>query len=246
MPYNKMSSIYQDLLEAQKSASRLLAVLIDPEKTNQNGLSKLIEQIEQTRVTHILVGGSTDQANATEETVRCIKSSCRLPVLLFPGDYNQITDVADALLFLSLISGRNPEYLIDQQVSAAAILKNSSLELIATGYILIDGGNHTAVAEISNTTPLNQNNIEHIVHTALAGQYLGHKLLYLEAGSGARYPVNPKIVEAVKEAVKVPLIVGGGIRSAEQLEAAYQAGADMVVVGTAFEENEHFFKQLVP
>jgi len=223
-----------------------LAVLIDPEKINQNGLPKLIEQLTQTQVTHIFVGGSTDQTKATEETVRNIKSHCHLPVLLFPGDYDQITEAADALLFLSLISGRNPEYLIDQQVSAAAVLKHSSLELIATGYMLIDGGNHTTVAEISKTTPMDQNNIEHIVHTALAGQYLGHKLLYLEAGSGARYPVDPRIVAAVKEAVNVPLIVGGGIRNAEQLEAAYQAGADMVVVGTAFEENEHFFKQLVP
>ncbi len=244
MPCNKMSSIFQDLKKALNSNHRLLAVLIDPEKTDPLRLPKLLEQIKQTAVTHILVGGSTDRSKMTEQTVHMIQSEIDLPILLFPGHYEHLTDAADALLFLSLISGRNPEYLIEQQVKAVEVLKNSSIELISTGYILIDGGKMTAVAEISKTRPLDQNNVQHIVHTALAGQYLGHKLLYLEAGSGAKFPVRPRVISAVKEAVEVPLIVGGGIRNHEQLTAAYKAGADMVVIGTAFEEDDHFFKQL--
>jgi len=244
MPCNKMSSVYQDLKKAQESGSPMLSVLIDPEKMDQTRLPNLLDRLRQTPVSHILVGGSTDLLNQTEQTVSTIKALSDLPVLLFPGHYDQITEAADALLFLALISGRNPEYLINQQVKAAELLKGSSLELIPTGYILIDGGKTTAVQSISRTIPIDQKNIDLIVHTALAGQYLGHQLLYLEAGSGARYPVHPSIIRAVKDSIRIPLIVGGGIRSSEELEAAYQAGADMVVIGTAFEENDLFFKQL--
>lgn len=244
MHYNKMESIFQSIVRATLAQQPLLAVLIDPEKIELAGLSELVEQIHETEVTHILVGGSTDKFNATEKLVKAIKGLSNLPVILFPGSFDQITESADALLFLSLISGRNPEYLIEQQVQGAAVLKNSSLEIIPTGYILINGGTDTAVAEISNTEPIDQHQIDTIIHTALAGQYLGHKLLYLEAGSGARNPVESTVIRAVKNAVSVPLIVGGGIRSKQQIDAAYLAGADIVVIGTAFEENEHFFKQL--
>ncbi|MFO7719432.1 MAG: geranylgeranylglyceryl/heptaprenylglyceryl phosphate synthase, partial [Gillisia sp.] len=161
------------------------------------------------------------------------------PVVLFPGDHTQITELADALLFLSLISGRNPEYLIEQQVKSVEKLRNSSLEIIPTGYILIDGGTNCAVHRVSNTRPIPQFEIETIVNTALAGQYSGKKLIYLEAGSGALISVSEEIISAVKKAIDIPLIVGGGIRSKQHLKRSYEAGADMVVIGTAFENGEY-------
>ena len=155
--------------------------------------------------------------------------------MLFPGDYSQITDAADGILFLSLISGRNPEYLISQQVKAVPQLKVSGLEVIPTGYLLIDGGKETAVQRVTQTLPLPQQEVEIIVNTSLAGQFSGKQLIYLEAGSGALFPVSREVISEVKAAIEIPLIVGGGIRSQEQLEEAYEAGADMVVMGTVFE-----------
>ena len=141
-------------------------------------------------------------------------------------------------MFLSLISGRNPEFLIEQQVKSVSQLRNSKLEIIPTGYILIEGGNKSAVQSVSNTTPIPQSNVESIVHTALAGQFSGKKLIYLEAGSGAQISVSEEIISAVKKAINIPLIVGGGICSKQQLGRSYEAGADMVVIGTAFEKGE--------
>jgi len=156
---------------------------------------------------------------------------------LFPGDYSQLTNEADAVLFLSLLSGRNTEYLIGQQLKSVSFLQNASLEVISTGYILIDGGTISAVERVSETKPLTQSNSNAIVETALAGQYMGAKLIYLEAGSGARIAVQAEIISEVKKAIEIPLIVGGGIRTEEQKLIAYDAGADMVVMGTVFEEN---------
>jgi len=174
--------------------------------------------------------------NLTKEVVLTLKERTPLPIFIFPGDVNQISFNADALLFLSLLSGNNPEYLIGQQIKAAAKLKNQPLEIISTGYILIDGGNKSAVASVTNTSPLLQNNIKLIVNTALAGQLMGAKLVYLEAGSGAKTPVSIEIITEVKKVLGIPLIVGGGIRTETQKENAYNAGADMVVMGTVFEE----------
>ncbi len=169
-----------------------------------------------------------------------VKAETSLPVILFPGDHSHITPEADALLFLSLISGRNPEYLIGQQVKSAQKLRESKLEVIPTGYILVDGGNFSAVERVSNTKPLDPDDIELIVNTALAGQYLGKELIYLEAGSGAKNAISEDIISAVKKAISIPLIVGGGIRTQHQLERIYEAGADLVVIGTAFEKGEFF------
>ena len=179
----------------------------------------------------------------TEKTIKALKAETKLPIFLFPGDHSQITNLADALLFLTLLSGRNAEYLIGQQIKSISKLKNSTLEIIPTGYILIDGGNHSAVSKVTNTAPLPQENVENIVHTALAGQFMGANLIYLEAGSGAKFPVKPEIISEVKKAIntrlpdgQVPLIVGGGIKTESQKQDAYKAGADMVVMGTAFEK----------
>lgn len=236
--------LYNKIIEAKKKNHKLLAVLIDPDKVILKELPSFFEKLHQSKATHILVGGSTDINNKTEIVVSNIKKLTHLPVILFPGNHEQITDKADGILFLSLLSGRNPEFLIEQQIASVQKLKNSSLEIIPTGYVLVNGGVVTSVQKVSKTTPISQKNIQLIVDTALAGAYSGKKLIYLEAGSGASEEVSQEIIKSVKRALEIPLIVGGGIRSKEQLETAYKAGADIVVIGTAFEQNQDFFNQL--
>jgi putative glycerol-1-phosphate prenyltransferase len=239
-----MADLYHSITNAIQQKQRQLAILIDPEKITIQQLPSFINKVDSSIATHIFVGGSTDKNNNTKSVVRAIKQLTNLPVLLFPGDYHQLTDQADGLLFLSLISGRNPEYLIEQQVQSVPILKKMDLEIIPTGYILIDGGTETAVQRVSNTKPICQNNIDLIVNTALAGEYSGKKMIYLEAGSGSKVPVAIDIIKAVKNELSIPLIVGGGIRTKQQLKNAYQAGTDLVVIGTAFEKNEDFLNDL--
>lgn len=230
-------SIYNELIISSERGKKQLAVLIDPEKFTESQTGKFLESLPKS-ITQIFVGGSTAEAIKTESVVKSLKFYSNLPVILFPGDHSQITEEADALLFLSLISGRNPEYLIEQQIRSVEKLVGSKLEIIPTGYILIDGGKECAVHRKSNTTPLPQNNIKEIVHTALAGQFSGKKIIYLEAGSGADFPVSPKVISAVKKAIDIFLIVGGGIRSQKQLMQTWEAGADLVIVGTAFEKGD--------
>lgn len=237
-----MKHILQDILKAKSQGKKLLAILLDPDKINWDRLELLFDKVNRSKATHILVGGSSVAENLTDILVSQLKQNTRLPVVLFPGDYGQITAKADALLFLSLVSGRNPEYLITQQIKAAPILQKANIEVIPTSYILIESGNQTAVARVSNTRPIPQNNVELILHTAQAGAYLGHQLTYLEAGSGAKTTVSEEIISAISRGVSTALIVGGGIRTQKQIDQAYRAGADMVVVGTIFEENIDFFE----
>jgi putative glycerol-1-phosphate prenyltransferase len=237
-------NIYQNILLAKKESKKLLAVLIDPEKMEIENILSFFEKAHHSIATHIFVGGSTDINNLTESVVIAIKKETHLPVILFPGDTKQITNKADGILFLSLLSGRNPEYLIALQIKATPILKQMDIEIIPTGYILIDGGKETTVQKVSNTKPISQNNIDLILNTSLAGEFSGKKLIYLEAGSGANEEVSQKIIKKVSENLNIPLIVGGGIRTKEQLENAYNAGADFVVIGTAFEKDEAFFNKL--
>lgn len=237
-------NMYLDIVSAKKNGIKLLAVLIDPEKIDLKDIPSFLEKIHQSIATHIFVGGSTDRNNQIELVVRAIKKYSLLPVILFPGSETQLTEVADALLFLSLVSGRNPEYLIGQHVKAAEKLRQTSLEVIPTGYLLIDGDTETSVQRVSETKPIAQNQINEIVSTALASQFLGQKLVYLEAGSGAKTPASFELIQAVKEALAIPLIVGGGIRNKEQLQQAFDAGADMTVIGTAFEQDISFFDEL--
>ncbi len=227
-------SIYQTFEEAKLLNNQLLAILIDPDKFELSEAADFLDRIPP-ETTHIFVGGSSVAEGKTDALIRRIKLYSAHPVIIFPGDFTQISNAADALLFLSLLSGRNPEYLIGQQVKSVERLKHTELEVIPTSYILIDGGNESAVARVTETKPIPQEEIETIVNTAKAGELLGAKLVYLEAGSGAEYPVNPDIISEVQNEISIPLIVGGGIRSLEQLKAAYNAGADMVVMGTAFE-----------
>ena len=237
-------NIYQNILQAKQEGKKLLAVLIDPEKIDLKNISSFFDKVHKSIATHIFVGGSTDKNNATENVVIAIKKATKLPVILFPGDVSQITPKADGILFLSLLSGRNPEYLITQQIKSVPFLKDTALEILPTGYILIDGKKDTATQKVSNTKPIKQENIKQILHTALAGQFSGKKLMYLEAGSGAIVPVNESIITVLKSNLNIPLIVGGGIRTKEQLETAFKAGADLVVIGTAFENDGHFFEEL--
>jgi len=230
-------SILENIKEASNKGEKLLAILLDPDKTSVKEISEIVKKLELLKANYIFVGGSYVANGLTELFVKRIKEFTNTPIILFPGNYSQVTNYADGLLFLSLLSGRNPEYLIEQQIKSVPYLKNSSLEIIPTGYILIDGGTNSSVLKISKTTPIPQENIELATSTAIAGMYKGKQLIYLEAGSGAKIPVSTEIIKTVKNNISIPLIVGGGIRTKNDLQNAYKNGADLVVIGTAFENN---------
>ena len=237
-------NIYNHILQAKYDGNKLLAVLIDPDKFQLKNALQFIDNVNESVITHIFVGGSEVGQNVTQQLVEVIKMLTDLPIVLFPGDVTQISKDADAILFLSLLSGRNADYLIDKQVQAVPLLEKTQLEVISTGYILIESGKTTAVQRVTNTLPLNRTDVDAITNTAKAGELLGKKLIYLEAGSGATYEVPAEVIESVKNKIDIPLIVGGGIRTKKQIENAFIAGADMVVIGTAFEEDQQFFEQL--
>lgn len=236
-----MKNSYNNILKSKSNNEKLLAILLDPDKIVWEQLEELISKINQSPTTHIFIGGSHVENNILDELILKIKEKCILPIILFPGNPSQISDKADGILFLSLISGRNPDYLIEHQVKAAPILKKTELEIISTGYILIESGSETAVERVSKTKPLDKTNPEYILQTAQAGEMLGNKLIYLEAGSGADYPVSEEIITLVSQNVSIPILVGGGIRSQQEIENAYKAGANLVVIGTAFENDLNFF-----
>ena len=238
-----MHNTLQQIVQAKKEGKKLLAILLDPDKLAVIQLKNLAHKINSSPATHIFVGGSTVAVGQTETIVVALKKYTKLPIILFPGDASQITNNATAILFLSLLSGRNPEFLIGQQLKAVPVLRKTNLEVIPTGYVLVDGGVETAVQRVSKTIPIPQHNTQLIVDTALAGQYMGKQLIYLEAGSGATESVEIKNIKAVASAISVPLIVGGGLRSASAIQNAYQAGADLVVIGTAFEKEDTFFEK---
>ncbi|WP_250433296.1 geranylgeranylglyceryl/heptaprenylglyceryl phosphate synthase [Hanstruepera flava] len=239
-----MKHIYNNILLSVSNGEKLLAVLIDPDKFPLDNTETFINKVNESIATHIFVGGSEVEKSQTETIVSEIKKFTQLPVILFPGDITQITNEADALLFLSLISGRNPDYLIGKHIQSISLLEESNLEVIPTGYILIENGKETAVQRVTETMPIPRKNVQLIADTAKAGELLGMKLIYLEAGSGAIHSVTTEIITQVKNKLKIPLIVGGGIRSKQQLVSAYSSGADLVVIGTAFEEDETFFEEI--
>lgn len=213
---------------------KLFALLIDPEKCSLQRLQTVAEAAAVAKPDLILVGGS-QLRQSTEQAIDVIKTVCHLPVVLFPGNVEQLASNADALLLLSLLSGRNAEWLVGQQVRAARCIHNLQIEVLPTGYILIDGGKTTAVQRVSQTQPIAADDVDLAVDTALCGEQAGKRLIYLEAGSGAVRPVSAATISAVKKMISVPLIVGGGITSVEALHQAYAAGADIVVVGNHLE-----------
>lgn len=225
--------------------SKCLAILIDPDKCNQDQLTKLSNYAQQGWVQFFLIGGSLLFKNQVKEIVAYLKQHTNVPVIIFPGNPSQIDEGADALFLLSLISGRNADLLIGRHVEAAPSIKQSGLEVIPTGYILIDGGCATSVSYMSNTTPIPADKPDIAVATAIAGELLGLKAIYLEAGSGAKNPIAAETIQRVSLAVDLPIIVGGGIRNVEQVEKAFESGAQIVVIGTAVENNPEFISAIV-
>lgn len=212
-----------------------LWVLIDPDSISGDRLAEVVKTSEKEGVSTILVGGSMLVSDTLDQVIRSIKELTHLPVVLFPGSSRQISRYADGILFMSLLSGRNPQYLIGEQVHSAPIIKNFDLTAISTAYLLIESGRVTSAEFISDTRPIPRDKPEIAVAHALAAELLGMSVVYLEAGSGAMFPVPPEIITAVKEAISIPVIVGGGIKSAEDALTASRAGARAIIVGTAVE-----------
>lgn len=229
-----MSSVYDKITTAVAQGRKLFALLIDPEKCTPARLETVAAAAAQAQPDLILVGGS-QLRHSTEAAIATIKQRCDRPVVLFPGNALQLAANADALLLLSLLSGRNAEWLVGQQVRAARQIHALGIETIPTGYILIDGGKTSAVQRVSHTQPIAADDTDLAVATALCGQQVGKRLIYLEAGSGAANPVPPETIRAVKQMLHIPLVVGGGIANTEALRCAYAAGADIVVVGNHLE-----------
>lgn len=230
--------ILETLEQRSRQGKKSIAVLVDPDKVDDAAaLTPLINLASENCVDFFFVGGSLITSNNLSDVISHIKESVNIPVIIFPGSSIQIDPAADGILFLSLISGRNPDLLIGQHVVAAPILKNTNLEIIPTGYLLISSGRTTSVAYISNTTPIPDDKYSLAACTALAGQMLGLKMIYLDAGSGAEKEINSRMISAVKKSVNLPVIVGGGINTAEKALAALEAGADMIVIGNALEKD---------
>ncbi|PLX05245.1 MAG: geranylgeranylglyceryl/heptaprenylglyceryl phosphate synthase [Marinilabiliales bacterium] len=236
-------SIYSTLV-SKYNKSKVFALLIDPDKQTDESLKKLIGIANQIGIDFFLLGGSLI-SQYTDSCVKIIKEYSNVPLVLFPGSLLQINSDADGILLLSLISGRNPDFLIGNHVVAAPLLKKSKIETIPTGYILIEGGKVSSVEYMSNTKPIPSDKTDIAVATAIAGEMKGNKLIYLEAGSGAPTSVPTEIIKEVKQNISVPLIVGGGLKTRAQIKAVCDAGADIVVVGNAIEDQPELLKGLV-
>ena len=237
--------IYANLLRACRSGEKQLAVLLDPDRARLNRLHQTVELAAELGVHYLLVGGSLVVNDELDAVLCDLRRRCAAPIVLFPGNSFQLSYRADALLLLSLISGRNADLLIGQHVIAAPFLRQSPLEIISTGYLLVDGGVVSSVQYMSNTLPIPANKPDIAACTAMAGEMLGLKTIYLDAGSGARQPVPEVMIAAVRAVIQVPLWVGGGIRTAEQASVRWRAGADVVVVGTAVEQHPECLRELV-
>lgn len=236
--------IYQSIAEKKKAGKKSFAVLIDPDKVDEAKISELVELTTAAEVDYLLVGGSLVISNHLDEVVMQIKQQTNIPVILFPGTASQITKHADALLYLSLISGRNPELLIGQHVISAPAVRKSGLEIISTGYMVIDGGAPTTVSYISNATPIPANKNEIAMCTAMAGEMLGMKLIYMDAGSGAQKSITESMISKVAAVIEVPLVIGGGISDPEKAYRNCKAGADVIVVGNAIEKDPSLIKEM--
>ncbi|MES2133672.1 MAG: geranylgeranylglyceryl/heptaprenylglyceryl phosphate synthase [Bacteroidota bacterium] len=221
-----------------KSTHTKLIILIDPDKYNP----ALIDIANKSQVSYIFFGGSSLKKNNFEKILKAIKSKTTIPVIIFPGDEKQISKYADGLLMLSLLSGRNAEYLIGKHVNAATKIKASKVPVIPTAYILIDGGKASTTQKITNTAPLH--NKKEIINTAIAGELLGKRLIYLEAGSGAKKTLTPSLIKEVKKQTSLPLIIGGGIDSAKKAATIIKSKPDYIVVGNALERDPQFLNEL--
>ncbi len=240
-----MTSIYRDWVLAAEAGQKKIALLIDPDKLRLRNLERFLRNAVDTGVDYFLVGGSLVVHDMLDRCLTMIKTETDIPAVLFPGETYQVNPKADALLFLSLVSGRNPDLLIGRHVQAAPYIKRSGLEIIPTAYMLVNGGNQTTVAYISQTQPIPAEKPEIASCTAMAAEMLGMRCIYLDAGSGARQPVSADMIREVSESVDVPVIVGGGIRTPEMVRERLEAGAGMVVVGHAAENDPSVIPELV-
>lgn len=232
-----MANVLNKIFENKKAGHKSLAVLIDPDNLAQPELENQVKHALNGDVDYFFVGGSMITEDCLDDTLAYIKSVTNIPVVIFPGSVYQVNDKADAILFLSLISGRNAELLIGKHVLAAPMLKKSGIEILPTGYLLVDGGKPTTASYISNSNPIPNNKPSIAACTAMAGEMLGLKLNFLDAGSGAEQAVTAEMIKATSLATDNPLIVGGGISTVEKAIENWNAGADIIVVGTAFEKN---------
>lgn len=234
-----------DFIQKSKSnGKKLLAVLVDPDDGEQI-VANVAKKCSELGADIVLVGGSLLSNHQTSEAVGWVKKEFSGPVILFPGNEMQACENADALFFLMLLSGRNPEYLVGKHVAAAPFLAKSGLEIIPVSYILIDGGKMTSVNYISHTLPIPADKPDIAAATALAGQFMGHKIVYMDAGSGALNPISPEMVKSVKKSVQIPVIIGGGIKNAETAKLLFKAGADMIVVGNGISQNIDLMKEMI-
>lgn len=233
-----MESILNTIQQKREAGQKSIAVLIDPDKVEHSDVLKnIIDIANENYVSYFFVGGSLITNETLPKVVNTIKEHSSIPVVLFPGSNMHISNNADGLLLLSLISGRNPDLLIGQHVEAAQMLKNSGLQILPTGYILIDGGVTTSVVYMSNTVPIPSDKYSIASSTAIAGEMLGQQLIYMDAGSGAINPISADMIASVKNSIDIPLIIGGGIRTTESAMQALEAGADVIVIGNAIEKN---------
>ena len=237
-------SLYETLTNRRQRGQKALAVLLDPDQLDEAGCRHLLTLSETHSIDYFFVGGSLVMNAHQASLIRFIKSQSTVPVLLFPSHSLHLDTQADGILLLSLISGRNPDFLIGQHVVAAPLLRASNLQILPTGYMLVDTGRQTTASYMSGTTPLPHDKPSIAACTAMAGEQLGLRLMYLDGGSGAMYPVTPAMIRAVREAVEVPLIVGGGINTVEKAQAALQAGADVIVVGNQIEKAPQFLAEV--
>lgn len=236
--------IYKELLERKQKGQKSFAVLIDPDKVNPPAIEQLVKLSVDAGVDYFLVGGSLVISNQLDEVVQQIKAACDILVILFPGSPSQVSKYADGLLYLSLISGRNPELLIGQHVISAPFVKQSGLEIISTAYMVVDGGAPTTVSYISNAAPLPSDKNEIAMCTAMAGEMLGMKVVYMDAGSGAKRPISESMIQAVAQQIEAPLIIGGGITDPEKAYRNCKAGADVIVIGNAIEKDATLIKEM--
>ena len=236
--------LYKQFIARKEQGKKSFTVLIDPDKVNAQSIEQITSLAMDAKVDYFFVGGSLVISNHLDECIQQIKSLCNIPVILFPGSPSQVSKYADALLYLSLISGRNPELLIGQHVVSAPFVKKSGLEIMPTGYMVVDGGAPTTVSYISNATPLPADKNDIAMCTAMAGEMLGMKLIYMDAGSGAKRPITEQMIEQVASHIECPLIVGGGIIEPEKAYRNCKAGADVIVVGNAIEKDPSLIKEM--
>lgn len=236
--------LLDDLCQRRRHGQKSLAVLLDPDDLDEAGARHILALSEAHPVDYFFVGGSLVTSQHQAALLRLLKAHSEVPVVLFPSNSLHIDPQADAILLLSLISGRNPDFLIGQHVVAAPLLRASGLEILPTGYMLVDSGRQTTASYMSGTTPLPHDKPTIAACTALAGEQLGLRLIYLDGGSGAQQPVSAAMIRAVRQAVEAPIVVGGGISTAEKAYAALQAGADVIVVGNKIEQDPEFLPEV--